>query len=325
MADVLDPRDLIDRKAERELFGELVSFTSSARMLTIGDTGGRGKSALLRRLKYNCQYEIKPQVSACLIDLSDLHDAFAFSLVSTMVDQFSVSTPFARFKQLDEARRLKDFSVFAQGAKTDYRDPRSLPQIQATATVAESTGEGSTVAGIHANYATFNVAQSPEFTDEQEQLARQRCVEAFLEDLRVISATQPLAIIFDAWERCNLPLRAWIRDEFFAKQCFNPDPNLRPDKLAIVVAGRPHNPADAPFGLRQDDFRPLFKDDQEHVKIVLSIRSLSEWGYDHVREFMILNGCREPDEDAIRFIQSKLKANWSLEKILQFIDDYLLE
>jgi len=61
------------------------------------------------------------------------------------------------------------------------------------------------------------------------------------------------------------------------------------------------------------------------VNIVLSIRSLSEWGYDHVREFMILNGCREPDEDAIRFIQSKLKANWSLEKILQFIDDYLLE
>jgi hypothetical protein len=84
-----DPRDLIDREAEQELFQVLVSFTSPARMLTICDKGGRGKSSLLKSLQYNCRYKIKPAVPACLIELDHLEEPSLFVFVAKVVEGLS--------------------------------------------------------------------------------------------------------------------------------------------------------------------------------------------------------------------------------------------
>ena len=50
--------------------------------------------------------------------------------------------------------------------------------------------------------------------------------------------------------------------------------------------------------------------------MVLSRRALSDWGKEHVRQFMIQNGYPEPDDSELNVIQARLKAGWSFEKIL---------
>jgi len=317
-----DPRDLIDRHAEQELFRNLMTFTSPARMLTIRDKGGRGKSSLLKRLKYNCQYEIRPPIPVCLIELDRIEDPSPFPFVLQVVEGFKIPDRFAKFRQLNEARTLRDFSIFSVGDDVRYRDPRTPANVQASAKVEGSIGEGGLAAGFYADTiekAYFQNA-NPEFTPEQEQLARQRCVEAFFEDLRTICAAEPMVLILDAWERCNLELRQWVTDELLAKHCCHADHHLRPDKLAIVVASRPYDPATTRQGLRPDEFRPLFRDEQEHGATVLSIKSLSEWEREHVSAFMENNGFEQPSEDDISVIQARLKAGWSLEKILTIIN-----
>ena len=326
MTTELNPLDFIDRKAEQELFGTLVAFESSARMLTVCDGGGRGKSSLLRRLQYNCQHEIKPAIPACRIELDRLSDPSPFVLVSRLTSQESgfklrgedVSKRFAKFNQLDEARTAKDFTPFDDGSASRSWDPRVVASASASA-----VHEGGINAGIYAEQAQFLPRQFEEFTDEQEQRARQRCVEAFFDDLRTICAMQPMALVFDGWEGCNLSLREWIRDEMLGNHVLHPDPNLRPERLAVVIAGRPHQPPDTSHGLRADEFRALFDSEEEHSATVLSIKSLSDWESEHVSEFMVLNGCPQPTEAQVNLIQEQLRKGVSLEKILSLIDEHL--
>jgi len=315
-----DPRDLIDRHAEQELFRNLVTFKSAARMLTIRDKGGRGKSSLLKRLRYNCQYEMMPPIPVCLIELDRMDDPSPFPFVVQVVEGLNIWDRFAKFRQHNEARTLRDFAVFSSGSDMKYRESRILANIHGGANVEGPVAEEATIIGTYVD--KLNI-QNPEFTEEQEQLARQKCAEAFFEDLRTICAAEPMVLILDAWERCNLELRQWIRDEFLAKHCCHFDRNLRPDKLAIIVASRPYEPANTRQGLRPNEFRPLFKDEHDHETTVLSIKSLSEWDKEHVSAFMQNNGCPEPSEEEISFIQSRLKVGWSLEKILTLIDEYL--
>lgn len=315
----LDPRDLIDRHAEQELFTKLV-HSDSARVLTICDRGGRGKSSLLRRLVYNCRYEFRPAVPACMVEL-DRIDPSGFAVVSTIVNELDDVEPgmrsrFAKFAELDDARTLKDFSVFDV-------DTRSRVGVEVSGQATAGRVEG-VAAGIYQHSGSITVNQRTDFTEEQEQRAQRRCVDAFFEDLRTVCATDAVAIVLDAWERCYVDLRNWISEVFLRAHCLNPNPNLRPAKLAVVVAGRPHAPVEAPHGLRPDEFERLFDRREDFVTNILSVRSLSEWEREHVRAFMVLNGCATPDDDDVDFIQSRLRKGWSLEKILTMIEEYLV-
>ncbi|WP_448642793.1 hypothetical protein [Geodermatophilus sp. URMC 63] len=329
----LDPRDLIDRHAEQEEFRRIVpgaesTETGQGRMLTICDRGGRGKSSLLKRLLYNCQFDMKPQASGCLVELDRLAaNPSPFALVKsihkglTKVTGVEMQKRFAKFNRLNGARELRDFTLFEESG-----DGPSGVRVSAMAAIG-TVSEGSRAAGVNLenvqNAQITQITQRAEFTEEQELRAQQRCVEAFFDDLRVVCATQSVVVMFDTWERCNLQLRDWIRDEFLANHALHPDPGLRPDRLVVVVAGRPYDPPDTRYGLRPDEFRPLFDSEEELEATVRSVKSLSEWEAEHVSKFLVLNGCPAPDDDDIRFIQSKLQLGWSLEKILTFIDDYL--
>src|SRR2546425_11833274 len=111
MPNNFDPRNLIDRQAEQELFRDLVSFTSPARMLTICDKGARGKSSLLKRLQYNCKYEIKPPVPACMVALDQLANTSRFELINKIRDDLKGVT-FPKFDKLNNARIAHDFAPF---------------------------------------------------------------------------------------------------------------------------------------------------------------------------------------------------------------------
>jgi hypothetical protein len=332
MASELDPRDLIDRLAEQEVFTEILpgpgeDNAASARVLTICDKGGRGKSALLARLLYNCRYEVKPPASGCLIPLDQLIDPAPFSFIKQIYDGLmpvpgdDIKARFAKFKQLNEARELRDFSLF--GSPPSW--PPSGPGLFGSSQTGPM-GPGARSAGLSieeiAHVETQNIYsqfQRLEFTEEQERRAQEKCVEAFFEDLRTVCATQTIVVLLDAWERCNVKFQRWITDVFLGNYCLHPDKNLRPARFAIVIAGRPFFQPDEPYGLRADEFRPLFDTHAEFETMVRDRRSLSEWEHDHVEQFMINNGCPAPSGEEIAVIQAKLKTGWSLLQILNLI------
>lgn len=325
----LNPLDLIDREAERELFSTLTTYQSPARILTVCDQGGRGKSSLLKRLKYNCQHEIKPPVPSCMLELDKLsdRDPSAFNFAKSLVEGFAgfrgevVPKRFVKFNRLNGAREVKDFSPFDDDSRIiRTKDPRLTGSAEAkTMYGGEVTGVKYVVEG---NYYEAP-ASTQDFTEEQDKRARDRCVDAMFDDLRSICATRPMVLLLDSWERCNLPLRKWIFNEVLGNHVLSPEVGLRPDKLAVVIAGRPYVPGLSPYGLRMDEFGALFDSDEDFAECVLSIKSLSEWESGHIREFMVINGHPEPTENDVNFIREKLLKGWSLEKIAQLIEEFL--
>jgi hypothetical protein len=315
-----NPRDLIDRTAEQEQFHTLVAFESEARILTICDGGGRGKSSLLRRLRYNCQHEINPPVPSCLLELDRLLDPSPFAFASAVAQGFSVRgenirARFGKFNHLDGARTSKDFTPFDDGS---IALPIRSPHAVGTATTGQ-VYPGGTAIGFQVEHAEFHAS---EFTEDQEQRARERCVDALFDDIRAICANQPMVVLLDGWEGCNLPLREWIFNEMIGNHVLHPDKNLRPRKLAVVIAGRPHGPGINRHGLRSDEFRPLFDSDEDFSATVLSKESLSKWDPEHVSDFLVLNGCPEPSESEVNIILEQLSRGRSLEKILTLIDEH---
>ena len=290
-------------------------------MLTICDRGGRGKSTLLRRLIYNCKDEFSPPVAACMIELAHLNPS-PFAFVLSVVEQLEAAkagtrAKFENFAKIDDARAMRDFTVFGSEARM-HAGIAINPEVTADHV-------GGDVIGLYMQSGSINVPARPDFTEEQEQRAQKRCVDAFFEDLPSVCETETIVVALDAWERCNLSMRDWIYATFLRGCLLHPDPDMRPAKLAVVVAGQPHVPGSTPFGLRDDEFARLFERQEDYEKCVLSRRSLSDWEPKHVREFMELIGYSMPDDEAVDFIQSRLRKGWSLEKVLTMIEKYLMQ
>jgi len=315
MSNNFDPRNFIDRQAEQELFRDLVSFTSPARMLTICDKGARGKSSLLKRLQYNCKYEIRPPVHACLIALDQLANTSRFELINKIRDELK-GVAFPKFDQLNNARMAHDFTPF------ELRTFESRNRISVEGPVErEARVANQLIENQHFENAdtVINMTSRLPFNADQQTFAQNKCLEAFFEDLRVICATQPIVLLFDAWERCYLELREWITDELLRNHCFNRDKNLRPANLAIVLASRPHG-KEQRHGLREGEFIRLFADEQEYAAIVLSRTSLSDWDSEHVRDFLDQNEITNVDDDDINYIRDSLKKGKTLLQILSAME-----
>ena len=318
---VLHPRDHIDRQAEQEMFRTLVTYEVPARMLTICDGGGSGKSSLLRRLQYNCQREIKPSIPSCLLAMRDVSSPFEF--VSTITRDFKsigddVRQLFTRFKLLDTARTSRDFAPFQS-----YQTPTPTTA-QIYGTVRTGNVLGGSVTGVNNNnyiqHADILPAtSSAEFTADQDLLARECCIAAFFEDIRTICSSQPLVLLLDGWEHCGPLLQDWIRETLLQNYVFHPDPAGRPDRLTIVIAGRPYDPATQRYGLREDEFGDIFPTHEELEMSVQTIKQLSKWDTPHIQEFMKINGRPEPTELDVAFLREKLEQGMSLEKAATFV------
>ena len=306
----IDPKDTIDRAAEQELFAKLVSFTTPARMLVISDKRDRGKSTLLNRLRYNCKYEISPLIPVGLVDLKELSDSSPFAFIEELIDSLNIPERFSKYFKLNKARVAKDFSPF--DTEND-KQPTSIG------------GSGAVISGdvvVNGNFAGRDYIVNPpppaDFTSGQENIARKRCIEAFVDDLRVFCAKERIVILIDHWEQGNYDLREWIRTTFVSEYCFNSDINLRPDKLAIVIAGDTYDIAEQKFGIREDEFSQVFKGDvKEFNEIILSRRSLSDWESGHVRDFLSQNGFKNFSEQDIDIFRDVLKTGRTLRQILQ--------
>lgn len=291
----LDPSKFIDRVAEQELFGSLLQFKDDARLLTIKDRTGRGKSALMRRLEYNCKWTL--QVPVALILLDQLDDATDFGMISAVHAALANDLTFKTFAPLNLALAQRKETVFGNLA-------RATP-VQGSIEMegASVTGQNNTFAGkvtnVNSQTAIINAPGPATFTPAEELLARRNCMEAFLADLKDICQETPVVILLDAWDRCrSSELQRWIRDTLLRVHCF--DLKRRPSKLVFVLAG-----CDMP------GFKETLGDERYH-NLVKSISSLGDWDESHVAQFLELNGFCGVGNDEVKLICEKLKGGLSL-------------
>jgi hypothetical protein len=306
-----DPRDLIDRSTEQDLFTQILpeagkDNASSARVLTIRAKGGAGKSALLERLLYNCRYVVSPRAVGCLIDLDQVKDPSPFSFILAFYDGLreipgvNVKELFVNFRRFNEARKRWDYAIFGPQDEAWSAGAGIVGSAQAGVLGPGARSSGINIEQIsHIDTSYMLQSQRQQFTDEQERWAREKCVAAFFDDLRIVCESQTIVILLDTWERCNLTLREWLLDVFLGIHCLGPDVSLRPARLSIVIAGQPYHYTDRPYGLRENELEHLFRSPDEFKVMVKVPKSLSELERDHIRQFIMLNNGGEEPSDAV--------------------------
>src|SRR5687768_4580123 len=120
-ASVFDPKKFIDREFEQEIFEDLILLKTQARILSIEDKGGMGKSQLIEKFQYRCR-TIKPRIPVAFVHLGELPEHTELLLARAVVNQLSsFNIRFPGFNEMENARLSADFpsirsSVSVQGA-----------------------------------------------------------------------------------------------------------------------------------------------------------------------------------------------------------------
>jgi hypothetical protein len=292
----LDESKIIDREAEAEIFNRMLLFETPRRILVVSDQSGMGKSDVLRKLRYLCEYT--HSVPAALLDLRELEsrpDVFRLvvSLRNALADG---GAGFPTFDALNTARRDHDRSRFQQGSPS----LRGIVDM-AGAQVSDSAKVAATMTVIEQPGQVY-VGQ-PQWTDDDEIEARSACVEGFLEDLLDCSRDQPAVVLFDTVDKAGENIQRWIFLELIRKRML---PTRQDRRLIIVLAGQ--GVAD----MLSDRLKPA---DRECIE---PIASLSKWNRHHVAEFLGVHGFNGLKEEEIGVIHDLLHMNYTLAQALVF-------
>jgi hypothetical protein len=141
-------------------------------------------------------------------------------------------------------------------------------------------------------------------SQDYEEFVRNICIDAFFEDLKIISKEKPVVILLDAWEKCAESLQRWIVQPLLHEHCFTE--TERPAKLFFVVAGRQV---------------PLFKEmlGDRLSSLVISIDKLTEWSKEHMKQFLETHGYKGIDDRVVDYIcktvntgQEENSLDWAL-------------
>lgn len=297
-----------DREKEREIFDDLLKLEDAARLLTICDSGGRGKSALLECLQSKCEWPREPQLPVSRIELDKLPDNQPFTFIDRLVSHFRQgdnALAFPQFAQKNDARVRKDFTPFAASAAS----------IEGKVFLEQATlgGSANTVAGVAIqNPHVVHVNAAPAWASpEQEEIAREACVEAFFADLKNACATQLAVLLLDSWENCNEDLRKWCLRKLVQPNCLNLD--QRPAKFVVVLAGR-----------KVPEFAEILGPER-YLQLVRAVKALGPLEEHHVKDILAAHGYEELDDSEVQFLCKKLNMGWSLNKVFatakQFLED----
>ena len=271
-----DPNKFIDREFEQELFEELLKFETSARILAIRDTGGMGKSHLLEKLQYRCR-TVKPRTPISLIALDQLPDCSPFYLVKMIaehLDAFNIK--FDNFTKYENARLSADFRVISSSTYLQHANFGGASDV----TIANTVFKNTTVSKVNLRSQTIRL------NPDQEKTAREVVVGSFFDDLKKYCNKQPIVIMLDSYEKCDVGLQKWIVHHLLEKYFFSTP--LLSCRLTLIVAGRE---------------LPVFTarwSEEDCDKVVKSIKELRKWQKKHVEECLRIHGFiyEQPDVDA---------------------------
>jgi hypothetical protein len=281
---------LIDRDEERSAFDRIVQEAESVRLLTIRAGKRMGKSRLLEWLDEQCRQTFG--VPAGHVEFKTLKDKTRYGVAEHLVTQltdFGLSFPY--FEELDLARADEDFSLFR---------PRSAQR-------GEVATEGMSMSGGFVANEVGTVVQEggqatvvqprKNWTGQHEEKARDRCANAFLNDLRELAGDQRVLLLFDAYEHCPPPLRQWIEARLLLQHALTEPPT----RLTVVLAGPP-------------DCVPDLRRGRE--RLVLSLNpKLSVWDDSHVAKYLEMRGV-PPNPVDVEFVARGLREKgWTFDDL----------
>jgi hypothetical protein len=281
----LEETSIIDREAEAETFSAMLECSTPRRIMVVSGKSGMGKSVVLRKLRYLCEYTHSiPVALADMANFQDRPDTFALaaSLRKMLVESAPpIPATFPRFDAANEQR-----SSAAVGLP-------ALPSVQGTvdarsAKVSDSGQLGGVIVNVYGG--------SSARTDEADAAARARCTELFLDDLLDCARQQPVALLFDSMEKAGDELKRWLFLDLIRKRLL---PSRKDCKLIVVVAGQSvaQMVSDRLQAMAQDSIEPA---------------SLSTWDIKHVADFLRANKLGGLSDEEIMTVHRVLGIGHSL-------------
>lgn len=272
----------VDRHHEQTLFETIVGCQDEARLLTISDGSGRGKSHLLKLLRIKCQWGPNP-LPVSLVALDQLQHMttyeFVFIVEAALREQGLSFPTFARYE-------------------TERKWLHGAPIGEVDAGRIES---GSKVGGVYLDQgatATFYGASLPE--DVQERL-RQDAVLGFIDDLRTLCEHERVVLLIDAYEKCSGQLNQFLPSLLRTYA----DPERRIRNLVIVIAGREVPPLQMMFA-------------SDYDRVVRAVEALSVWQREHVERFLELNLGTYTEADVELVLDKLQKKEWTIGNTANF-------
>jgi hypothetical protein len=275
--------DFIDRRDELFAFQKLLAFATPARVLTIKEERGMGKSRLLQQFKL---LAIEQQLPVALVDFKNRSDslplAIAEQVYNQLIDRPFLTKPEQAFKHYRELRH-----------------PSPQPWSESVGSVSEER------AAREAMMPSLRLAEyaMPRSLQGQPRDAHD-VLRVFLADLYALCADSPTVLLFDTYEGAGEVVRTWVK-ESLVQHLFR-NPKAPPATCLLVIAGT-QTPV---FGatLSTTAYRDL----------IYPMTGLSRWSVYDVAECLQLHGV-VPSRENVQFFHRKLREGKSTFTVVSMI------
>jgi len=289
----------------------MLAFKDERRLLVIGDRAGTGKSTLLRRLKFNCRWVHPVPVSLVLLEENPNTPDNRQAVTSPIefVNWFRSDLTEINFPRYDFLNEFRVNFLWPGIAK-------SLDNVQAQLEAARvemkvESVQGGVVAGTY--IANMNVAQRDKWArPDQERLASQKCVEAFLLDLRDATATRSVVLLIDTYNKNKRGLHEWILDEFIRPLLLLQTGVPRAEKLLVVLAGQ------------EAELPPFQQMLGERYDRLVASRRLLGWEKEHVRQFLEVHDLEVSDRQ-FEYLYSQVQDGGSIKEALEVAELFVAQ
>jgi hypothetical protein len=265
-----DETKIVDRDSEVAVFAGMLN--GPRRVLTVSDKPGMGKSDLLRKLRFVCEF--RHDVPVALVDMQDFQNRpEEFAIIEKLVGDLSHNDPpgqpsFPVFNRLNKARIFQDRNSFYEQAI----DVRGQIDLQ------EANVSGGTIGGVIFQVEHAGTVALPTWPAEAERAARELCVTAFFTDLLAAARERPMVILIDTVDSAGDTLLRWLFLDFLRKGLLA---NWADHRLVVVLAGK---------GVHQLLEPRLLEDHRPHVE---PLSMSTDWTVEQVEEFLRVHGFGE--------------------------------
>jgi hypothetical protein len=273
---LLDADKIVDRDPESGRFEELLAFSSPKRILTVSDTTGRGKTTLLQKIRWLCEFRHGLPVALVPLEEYDDHPD-EFELVHDIVTQLKQSgVAFPAYETLYAARSFRDVLQFLNS----YRSVQGTVQAGGAA-----VKDGGQVAGVIFNLQSADQLPLLQWTGAADEEAKRLCLDAFFGELAALGSSKTIVLLFDTVDAATDQLRRWIELHLVKRRVLAK--TGQDQRLVVVLAGM-----DIDARLRAifiDDFDTAFEPIQELGAWDLedTARLLEVHGYDGLSETLV--------------------------------------
>jgi hypothetical protein len=301
MTDRPDEWMIVDRDPESKVLERLLTFETMHRILIVSDGDGRGKTDLLRKLRWQCESQFDRPVPVALFNFEDERVSH-FDVVVELARQLSTGSEpveFPRFDELAAALDAPDQRAFAEAVA---RALKGTVHINASNAQLEDEAK---VIGAQVNIASVSFGARP-WDDKAAKLAQSRCIEAFLADLGAAGHDRPIVVLIDTVNAADSELRRWLVRQLLVEKLLT---EWQDHQVLFVLAGR--------------DIDSLVQGLNESQRQRLeSAPRLSGWTKDEVQAFLAVHGYPNLSEQGVATMVTAIEQGTSLHIVKQLAEVY---